>query len=255
MTLEEVMKELEGYGNEGTKKVFMKHGAQEPVFGVKVQDLKKLQKKIKKDYQLALDLYSTGNSDAMYFAGLIADEAQMTGEDLEVWVQGAYWYYLCEYTVPQVAAETVHGFKLAMKWIDSDSEQVASAGWGTLTFLSSLRQDADLDLEAFSSLLDRAVKEIPEAQNRVRYTMNGFVIAAGCNITGLTDKATACAQEIGKVSVDMGGTACKVPLVIGKSDYYTDMDLIATDLYALTQKKEPFNRAARDFTQRLIITK
>ncbi|MBT3318836.1 MAG: nucleotidyltransferase [Clostridia bacterium] len=49
--------------------------------------------------------------------------------------------------------------------------------------------------------------------------------------------------------------ACKVPLVIGKSDYYTDMDLIATDLYALTQKKEPFNRAARDFTQRLIITK
>jgi 3-methyladenine DNA glycosylase AlkD len=206
------MRELEGYGNEGTKKVFMKHGAREPVFGVKVQDLKKIQKKIKKDYRLALELFATGNSDAMYFAGLIADETQMTKADIETWVQGAYWYYLCEYTVPQVAAETDYGFELALKWIDSVSEQVASAGWSTLTFLSSLREDADLNLEAYSSLLERAVKELPEAQNRVRYTMNGFVIAAGCNIASLTGKATACAQEIGKVSVDMAGTSCKVPL-------------------------------------------
>ena len=89
---------------------------------------------------------------------------------------------------------------------------MASAGWATLTFLSSLRQDADLDVEAFSALLERAVSDISGAKNRVRYAMNGFVIAVGCNITALTAKATACAKKIGKVSVDMGGTACKVPL-------------------------------------------
>src|SRR5947209_7953223 len=50
----------------------MKHGAREPFFGVKIEDLKKIQKRIKKDYQLALDLYATGISDAMYLAGLIA---------------------------------------------------------------------------------------------------------------------------------------------------------------------------------------
>ncbi len=103
MNLKEVMEELEGYGNEGMKKVYIKHGAREPVFGVKAQDLKKIQKKIKKDYQLSLELYATGNSDAMYFAGLIADESQMTMDDLETWVQAAYWYYLAEYTVPQLA--------------------------------------------------------------------------------------------------------------------------------------------------------
>ena len=37
-------------------------------------DLKKYQKRIKKDYQLSLDLYDSGVSDAMYLAGLIADE-------------------------------------------------------------------------------------------------------------------------------------------------------------------------------------
>ncbi len=46
-TLKGIMKELEGYGNEGIKKVFRNHGAKEPFYGVKVQDLKKVQKRIK----------------------------------------------------------------------------------------------------------------------------------------------------------------------------------------------------------------
>ena len=42
-----------------------------------------IQKKVKKDYQLAKDLYATGNADAMYLAGLIADEDKMTKKDLK----------------------------------------------------------------------------------------------------------------------------------------------------------------------------
>ncbi len=45
----------------------------------------------------------------------------------------------------------------------------------------------------------------------------------------------------------------KVPLVTGKSALYSDMDLLASDVYALTQKVPPFCDAARDFTQRLIV--
>ncbi len=74
MTTEEIMVELHRYGSEQTKKVLIKHGAREPFFGVKVQDLKKIVKKVKKNHALALELYATGNSDAMYLAGLITDE-------------------------------------------------------------------------------------------------------------------------------------------------------------------------------------
>jgi len=38
--------------------------------------VKKIQKRIKKDYQLARDLYDTGICDAMCLAGLIADDLQ-----------------------------------------------------------------------------------------------------------------------------------------------------------------------------------
>lgn len=37
--------------------------------------MKPIQKKIKVDYQLAKDLYATGNADAQYLAGLIAEPA------------------------------------------------------------------------------------------------------------------------------------------------------------------------------------
>lgn len=212
MNVKDVMKELEGYGNEGTKKIYINHGAKEPFFGVKVQDLKKIQKKVKKDHELALELYATGNSDAMYLAGLIADETRMTKKDLNTWVKQAFWYMISEYTVPWVASESKHGMDLGLKWIDSKKESIASAGWSTLAGIISIKSDEELDLPLFKKLLKRAEAEIHDAPNRVRYAMNGFVIAVGSYIEKLTNEATKTAKKIGKVAVDMGGTSCKVPL-------------------------------------------
>lgn len=212
MTTKEILAELEKYGNSQTKKTLMKHGAKEPLFGVKVQDLKKILKKAKKNHELSLELYATGNSDAMYLAGLMADEKQITKEQLDLWVSQAYWYYISEFTVPWVAAETEFGFELGLKWIESDIETTASAGWATLAYYAAVNEDAKLDVKAYTKLLERVEKEIHSAQNRVRYTMNGFVIAVGSYIEALTEKSKEVASKIGKVHVDVGGTACKVPL-------------------------------------------
>ncbi len=212
MLLQEVMKELEGYGDVNTKNTLMKHGAKEPFFGVKVQDLKKILKKTKKDHALSLELYATGNSDAMYLAGLMADESKISKEDLEDWVDKAYWSYLSEYAVPWVASETPFGLELGLKWIESEREETATAGWSTLASYAAVNEDEKLPLDTYRDLLHRVEKSIHEAPNRVRYTMNGFVIAIGSYIKDLTDEAMEVAKKIGKVSVEMGGTACKVPL-------------------------------------------
>ena len=218
MTTKEILKELQKYGDERTKNTLINHGAREPFFGVKVADLKKILKKTKKNHELSLELYSTGNSDAMYLAGLMADEKQITKSQLEDWVDKAYWSYLSEYTVPWVTAETEYGFELGLKWIKSDKETIASAGWGTLAYYAAVNDDEKLDTKVYIELLNKVKKEIHSAQNRVRYTMNGFVISVGIYIKTLTSKSKEVAKEIGKVSVDVGGTACKVPL----ADEYID---------------------------------
>jgi len=226
MTVPEILAELETYANENTKRVHMKHGAREPIFGVKVSDLKRIQRKVKKDHEVALDLYDTGNSDAMYLAGLIADENRMTKRKLRNWVENAYWYMISEYTVAWITAESCYGFELGLEWIESDNEMIAAAGWSTLSNLVAVRLDTQLDIKAFDKLLKRVAKEIHKAPNRVRYTMNGFVIAVGTCLAPLTDKAKAVAEKIGKVDVDMAGTACRVPLATEYIEKVEDMGRI-----------------------------
>ena len=211
MTADEIVEELRANGSESIKKTLLKHGAREPFFGVKIEYLKKIQKRVKTDHALALALYDTGISDAMYLAGLIADDAKMTKKDIERWVEKAYWSLLSESTVPWVAAGSRHGRELALKWIESKRERIAAAGWCTLGSLVSIKDDADLDMTELKKLLQRVEKTIHDQPNRVRYCMNSFVIAVGAYVRELSDLAMKTAEKIGKVTVDMGGTACQVP--------------------------------------------
>ena len=226
MTLSEVMTELESYGDDRTKNTLMNHGAKEPFFGVKVADLKKILKKTKKNHELSLELYATGNSDAMYLAGLMADEKQITKAQLNSWVKDAYWSYLSEYAVPWVAAETDFGFELGLEWIESKEETIAAAGWSTLSSYAAVNSDDKLDVKAYKALLTRAEKEIHNAQNRVKYTMNQFVISIGCYVEALTEEAVKTGERIGAVTVDMGGTACKVPLATTYIQKVIDKDRV-----------------------------
>ena len=211
MTLKEVMQELEALGSEQTKKTFMRHGAKEPISGVKVGDLKVLHRKIKGDQALALELYATGHADAQYLAGMVADGRKMTAEQVQAWAETASWGMVGEYTVPWVASEHPEGLKLALQWIDSKEESIAATGWCTLGALAATVPDDKLPEKQFSSLLDRVAKKLKASPDRVKYTMNGFVISCGTYVAPLADKAIATAWALGKVEVDMGKTDCRVP--------------------------------------------
>lgn len=212
MTVDEVMTELEAMGTEQIRKIHWNHGARVPFFGVKVGDLKTLAKRIKKDQKLAEALFATGNSDAMYLAGLINDDKAMTPELLDKWAEAAYWQMLSEYTVAWVAAEGPYGWQKAVEWIESPKENVASAGWATLSHLVSLKPDEQLDQEVLKKLMDRVVATIKQQPNRVRAAMNGFVICVGSYVAPLTAYAYEIAAKLGKVEVDVGETECKIPV-------------------------------------------
>jgi 3-methyladenine DNA glycosylase AlkD len=211
MTAKEIIEEIKPLGRDSYKKVLFNHGVKEPCFGVKIEDLKKIQKRIRKDYRLALDLYDTGVYDAMYLAGLIADDARMTKKDLQRWIDKAYGGALPGSTVPGVAAGNPHGHDLALEWIESSQEREASAGWATLSALISVKDDAELDLGELKRLLRRVQQAIHKEPDLVRYQMNSFVIAVGCFVKPLTELALQTAEAIGRVMADLGNNACQVP--------------------------------------------
>jgi 3-methyladenine DNA glycosylase AlkD len=211
MTAKEVMSELKKLGTDQIKKIWINHGVKGDFFGVKIGDMKVIQKRIKHDHALALELFDTRNADAMYFAGLISEPQKMSKAELQHWAETANWHMLSEYTVAWSTAESKFGHELAMKWIKTKQENIASAGWSTYSCLLALKKDDELDLKEIENLLETVEKTIHLMPNRVRHTMNNFVIAVGIYVAALTSKAKAVAKAVGVVTVNMGNTACNVP--------------------------------------------
>jgi hypothetical protein len=115
-----------------------------------------------------------------------------------------------EYTVPWVASSSPHGREMALKWMDSKNNAIAASGWGTYSSLVAITEDANLDFAEIKSLLQRIAMSINQQPNRVKYLMNGFVIAVGCFVKSLHKLAVETAHGIGKVEVDLVGD-CKIP--------------------------------------------
>lgn len=223
MDLKETMAALKKLGTEQTVKTWKRHGATGEMYGVKIGDMKTVLKKIKGRQDLAMELYATGNLDAMYLAGLVADGAKMSKKELKDWAKSARCAMIAEYTVPWVATESPYARELALEWIDAKQVDLAAAGWNTYCGIVSVNPDEELDLKEIEKLLARVEKEIATAPNRVRYCMNSFVIAVGAAVKPLLPKAKAAAKRIGTVSVDMGDTACEVPLALGMISKIEDM--------------------------------
>lgn len=212
MSAAEILSELETMGNESTKQMLMRnHGVKEPCFGVKIGDMKAIVKRVRVDHQLALDLYDSGNYDAMYLAGLIADDAKMTKRDLQRWASRAYGGSLPGTTVASVAAGGRYGWEIGLKWIESAKSTVASAGWATLAALVAIKPDGELDTRALEKLIGRVQKEIAGAPDDVRYQMNGFLIAVGSYVADLTAVAISTGEKIGPVEADLGNNSCRIP--------------------------------------------
>ena len=215
-TLESVMTELKSKGKESFLKTYIRHGIPaERTFGVSNADLKVIAKTIKSRQDLALELYATGNMDAMYLAGIIVDGANVTKEQLETWAKTTHGMPLiAEHTVPWAVVDHPDAWILATKWIGENDESVESVGWSTLSGLVTITPDEKLPLDEIEKLLNHIVTNIDSAKNRVKAKMNGFVIAVGSYVSPLNQKAKDTAAKLGAVKVDVGDTDCKIPLAL-----------------------------------------
>lgn len=201
MNVETVMQELEALGKERSKKMYMSNGAHEPLFGVATGAMKPMSKLIKINQPLAEELYATGNYDAMYFAGIIADPLNMTAEDFDRWIDGAYFYMISDYIVAVTLAEAPIAQEVADKWIASGDELRMSAGWSCYCWLLGNRKDHEFSESKIAGLLEKVKNEIHDAPERTKYSMSNFIYTVGVSYVPLHDLAVETAQTVGQVEV------------------------------------------------------
>jgi 3-methyladenine DNA glycosylase AlkD len=205
LDFEMVMQELEALSNERMKKIYISNGAHEPLFGVATGKMKPIAKKIKMNQPLAEQLYSTGNYDAMYFAGVIADPKAMTEDDFERWINAAYFYMLSDYVVAVTLAEADIAQKVADKWIASGEELKMSAGWSCYCWLLGNRKDHEFNESKLASMLDLVEKTIHDAPERTKSAMNNFIYTVAISYVPLHEKAIETANAVGPVEMKREG--------------------------------------------------
>jgi 3-methyladenine DNA glycosylase AlkD len=205
LDFESVMRELGSLGTAHTKKSYLSRGVREPLFGVATGAMKPLKKRIGVDQALADRLWDTGNYDAMYFAGMIADVRVMTEGDFDRWMDGAYGPMLSDMVVAVTLAESEVAQSVAGRWIRSAEEDRASAGWACYEWLLGWRSDDYFEPERIRRLLELAAATIHEAPPRVKRAMNTFIVAVGVSYRPLHDEALKTADAIGVVEVVSNG--------------------------------------------------
>lgn len=201
MDFKTVMQELEALGKERMKKIYLSNGAHEPLFGTATGAMKPIAKKIKISQQLAEELYATGNYDAMYFAGIIADPKAMTESDFDRWIDAAYFYMLSDYVVAVTLSESDRAQEIADKWIASGQELKMSAGWSCYCWLLGNRSDNEFSESKISTMLDLVKNTIHGSPERTKASMNNFLYTVGVSFSPLNEKAIETAVEVGIVEV------------------------------------------------------
>ncbi|GLX67829.1 DNA alkylation repair protein [Paenibacillus glycanilyticus] len=221
MDFETVMQELESLGKERLKKMYMSNGAHEPLFGVATTEMKPIFRKTKINQALAEQLYATGNYDAMYFAGIIADPKAMTEEDFERWIDAAYFYMISDFIVSVTLAEAPIGQQVADKWIASGDELKMSAGWSSYCWMLGNRKDNEFYEGKMAELLELAKSRIHDAPKRAKIAMNMFIYTVGISYIPLHEKALEIAEAVGPVEVKQDNN---------KSKYLNSMDNIRKEI-------------------------
>lgn len=208
MTEQEVLAELESLGTEQNRKIYRRHGVNDPLFGVSYANLEKLRKKIKTDHALAESLWASKNHDARVLATMIADPTRATDPMLESWSKDLDNYVVTDAFVKYVG-KTAFLRKKMEKWSRAGNEMTGRAGWLLLGFLAMTDKELPDDFfEGYTEIIER---EIHSSKNRVRDAMNSALIATGLRNNRLEKKAVAAARRIGRVEVDHGETGCKTP--------------------------------------------
>jgi len=208
MNAEQVLAALKSAGTAQTMKTYRRHGIQGDIYGVSYTELGKLRKKLKVNQPLAQDLWASGNYDARVLATMVGDPAAISEATLDSWSRDLDSQPLAD-AFGGFVARTPYAMTKMKAWMSAGNERLESVGWRLLSDAAMTAEELpDSFFEDYLQILELS---IDSAKNRVRYAMNGALIAIGLRNASLGMKAIVSARKIGKVVVDHGDTNCRTP--------------------------------------------
>ena len=209
MNAAEILTALEKSGKPQTAAIYRRHGAGENVFGTLTSEIARLQKKIKVNHALAMELWQTGNAEARILSLQVADPQRLTRTDADRFLSQGQIRFIGCYLAALLARSPI-AREVMYDWMTSSDEYAREMGYGILSVILKDAPESFDDVE-LANILETIEKEIHASPNWARYAMNGALISIGVSRPSCRAQALDTAKRIGKVTVDHGETNCKTP--------------------------------------------
>lgn len=207
MTTQEIMIKLESKGDPKRLKSYVKYDGRYNGFGVMMGELRKLAKSLGKNHSLALELWATGNTDAMMLAAMMFDEKQLTHEQAEELAQGANYNQTADELVFNVLCKTSYADALEADWLSSPDELLGRCGWDLAIMRIIDRKVSDVAMETYLAVIER---DMPSAPYHKQWAMNRALCEIGIRYPHFTDNCLALGEKLGvykDVKVSKGCTS------------------------------------------------
>ncbi|MCC2672198.1 MAG: hypothetical protein K0Q72_4670 [Armatimonadetes bacterium] len=192
-TLEDTLKALEACGHERTRELNARNGAPENQFGVRMGDIRAIAKSIKFNHELGLELWGSGNVEAMLLATLILRPKQLSGETVEQMAASLTYTQLADWLMTNIIRQHPGREAMRQRWMESSHPMLSRAGW-SLTAERIVKNPEGLDLVA---LLDRIEREMANAPAPAQWTMNYCLAEIGIHFPELRERAIAIGERLG----------------------------------------------------------
>ena len=201
--------ELQEKRSEQIATIYSRRAPGTEIWGVRYGDMEKLVKKIRKDSNLARQLWATGVLEPRIVACRIMQPEDLTEAEIDQWVTEVDWPHLAD-ELANLVYKTSFADKKRDKWTRSDREFVRRAGF-TLVHNVAADLKSDIGDDQLLGYLDQIGREIHSSPNWSREMMNIAPIAIGLRNPALKEAALRTATAYGKVEIFHGDkTNCKI---------------------------------------------
>lgn len=208
MTVDQIGAWLQENQNERGIKVWERLKYSEiSTYGIGLTQLRKFAKGIKKDADLARELWEIPNYEMKIISILVDDPKKLTRQRLEEQIKDLdFWMLSYAYTGTLLAASPIKS-EIAYEWLNSKEDIKRRIAFSLI--VGVLNAEKPLNEDFASALIDRIEAEIQTEENFVKDQMNYALFGLGKLTKALHSKAFSVAKKIGKVEVDYGDNSCE----------------------------------------------
>ena len=212
-TSTEVLATLASLEDEKIRAVNARHGDDH---AVNLTKLRAVAKDLKKNDELAAELWATGDTAARLVAILIMRPKVWSEAQLDEMLRDSRVPKVHGWLVNYIVKKSPHAEALCLAWTDDPDPVVASAGWA-LTSERVNRKPEGLDL---SGLLDTIEAEMAGAPERLQWAMNETLSYIGIENPDLRARAIDIGERLGVLRDYPTPPGCTSPFA---SSWITEM--------------------------------